>query len=155
MKKTASGPELVFEVLNEIGIIQQLAAAQLMRLIGADMGVSEFSVLNHFVRLGDGKTPSMLARAFQLTKPSMTAILGKLEAKGYVRIEAVKEDRRSKHVYITAAGRKARDRAVAATAPMAAEILKGVGGETFKALQPRLAELRAWLDAERNERDGF
>jgi DNA-binding MarR family transcriptional regulator len=33
---------------------------------------SQFKVLNHLVRLGDGTTPAKLAKAFQITKGAMT-----------------------------------------------------------------------------------
>ena len=66
---------LIFTLFNEIGIIQQLSTARFSRVLAPDLNPSEFGVLNHFVRLGDGKTPTYLAKAFQMTKPSMTAIL--------------------------------------------------------------------------------
>ncbi|MEO0754628.1 MAG: MarR family transcriptional regulator [Pseudomonadota bacterium] len=105
--------DLVFQVLNEIGIIDSLAQTELSRHIAPDLNPSEFGVLNHFVRLGDGKTPSWLAAAFQMTRPSMTAIVTKLSALGFVHVEPGEKDRREKFVYLTDAGREVRADALA------------------------------------------
>ena len=66
---------VIFTLFNEIGIINQLSTARFARVLAPELNPSEFGVLNHFVRLGDGKSPSYLAKAIQVTKPSMTAIL--------------------------------------------------------------------------------
>lgn len=155
MTKTTIGSEFVFTILNEIGIISQLATSELKHLIGPELGTSEFSLLNHLVRLGDGKSPTHLARAFQITKASMTAILAKLVAKGCVRIEGVPEDGRQKRVFITPAGRKLHEKAVGATLPAARQILDSVGADRLEALAPHLTVLRTYLDKARNERDGL
>lgn len=153
--ETPKGARLAGQVLNEVGIISQLASAEMLRVLERGMGVSEFSVLNHFVRLGDGKTPSWLAKAFQVTRASMTAIVGKLEAKGYVRVEVVAEDRRQKLVSITPAGRKAHARAVEAIRPASEAIVEAFGEDRLAALLPELEALRVYLDTARNERDGL
>ena len=67
-----------FELLNEIGIIQQLAVTEFNRRLPEGLHVSHFSVINHLCRLGDGRTPLEIARAFQVTKPTMTNTLAKL-----------------------------------------------------------------------------
>ncbi len=150
-----TGARLAGRVLNEVGIISQLASAEMLRVLERGMGISEFSVLNHFVRLGDGRTPSWLAKAFQMTRASMTAIVAKLEAKGYVTVETVPEDRRQKTVSITKAGRAAHARAVEAIRPASERIVADFGEERLAKLLPELAALRAYLDEARNERDGL
>lgn len=154
-KDAPKGGPLAMRVLNEIGIISQLGSAELLRVLERGMGVSEFGVLNHFVRLGDGRTPSWLAKAFQMAKPSMTAIIAKLEAKGYVSVETVEEDRRQKLVRITKAGREAHARALKAVGPTGAKIAADFGEKRLAALLPELQALRAYLDEARNERDGL
>ncbi len=152
---TGPAPDLVFQVLNEIGIINSLTTTDLARHIAPELNPSEFGVLNHFVRLGDGKTPSWLARAFQMTRPSMTAIVGKLRAKGFVRVEAGETDRREKFVYITEAGRAARSRALASLRPALEKIVDDFGADRLHGILPVLADLRAYLDEARNIRDGL
>jgi DNA-binding MarR family transcriptional regulator len=116
---------------------------------------SEFGVLNHFVRLGDGKTPTYLAKAFQMTKPSMTAILGKLERKGYVEITGSKDDRRQKIVTLTETGRAARSKGLEAMAPLADIVLESQDLSELQAILPKLQALREFLDQERNVVDGI
>ncbi len=145
----------VFSVFTEIGILNQLATAELMTALGRELGVSEFSVLNHFSRRGGAESPSRLARVFQMTKPSMTAIIAKLEAKGFVAVKAGETDKRVKLVSITPAGRAARDRALAAIAPACEKIVAEFGMARLSALAPQLTALREYLDDARNERDGL
>ncbi|MEM0986723.1 MAG: MarR family transcriptional regulator [Pseudomonadota bacterium] len=147
--------DLVFKVFNEIGIINGLTTTELNRHIAPALNPSEFGVLNHFVRLGDGKTPSWLAKAFQMTRPSMTAIVAKLGTKGFVRVEAGEKDRRVKYVYITDAGRGAWRKALQALGPRLEAVTDEFGKERLAAILPLLSELRAYLDEERNVRDGL
>ncbi|MEO0550689.1 MAG: MarR family winged helix-turn-helix transcriptional regulator [Pseudomonadota bacterium] len=143
----------IFQVFNEIGIINQLSSTWFARRLAPDLNVSEFSVLNHFVRLGGQKTPSRLARAFQMTKPSMTAILGKLSSKGYVEIIGSKEDRRRKLVSITADGRAARERGIAALAGVARDLEDQIDVAELVKILPTLTLLRETLDAARSDED--
>ena len=145
MPDTPDDP-LTYKIFNEIGIINQLSTAAFRRALPPPLNPSMFGVLNHFVRLGDGKTPSYLADAFQVTRPSMTSILEKLRAAGFVEIDTHPEDARGKIVRITKEGREARAKAVEATGPMFASIeptLKDIDRESLHAM---LAHLRAALD---------
>ncbi|MEO1554192.1 MAG: MarR family transcriptional regulator [Pseudomonadota bacterium] len=145
----------IFTLFNEIGIINQLSTARFASALAPDLNPSEFGVLNHFVRLGDGKSPSYLAKAFQVTKPSMTAILGKLERKGYVEIVGSVDDRRRKIVSITTSGRHARNRGIKAMAPLAEILEANLDVSKLAKILPTLKTLREFLDAERNAVDGL
>ena len=145
----------VFTLFNEIGIINQLSTARFARALAPDLNPSEFGVLNHFVRLGDQKSPSYLAKAFQMTKPSMTAIIGKLQSKGYIEIVSSEADRRRKIVTITKAGRAARQRGMAAMAPLATLLLENQDLNALRKILPTLTALREFLDQERNAVDGL
>ena len=153
--KDSSPDALVFTLFNEIGIIDQLATARFARVLAPDLNPSEFSVLNHFVRLPGEKSPTRLAKAFQVTKPSMTAILTKLERKGYIEIKGSEDDRRRKIVTITAAGKAARERGVRAIAPLARIVLENQDISQLEKILPTLQALREFLDAERNAVDGL
>lgn len=146
---------LIFTLFNEIGIIHQLSTSRFARVLAPDLNPSEFGVLNHFVRLGDGKTPSYLAKAFQMTKPSMTAILAKLERKGYVEIVGSQEDRRQKIVTLTEDGRAARSKGIKAMRPLADIVLESQDLSDLEAILPKLQALREFLDQERNAVDGI
>ncbi len=143
----------VFAFFTEIGILDQLASAELARALGSQMNKSEFGVLTHFVRRDDPVTPTHLAKAFQMAKPSMTVTLSKLEAKGLVSIEASPQDRRQKFVRITRKGRIAHQEALSRIAPLMAERLAGFDTAKIAAILPVLGELRAHMDAARNRAD--
>jgi len=139
----------LFRLLNEIGIIEQLARSRFERLQPDGLPLSQFSVLNHFVRLGGERNLVALARAFQVTKASMTNTVQKLEARGWVQLRPDPADGRAKLVSITPAGRLARQRAIARLEGLLAEL-----GEAFPAYEvldalPFLTRLRRHLDATR------
>ncbi len=43
---------LLFQLMNEIGILAQLSQNRATRLLAPELNMSQFIVLNHFVRLG-------------------------------------------------------------------------------------------------------
>lgn len=145
----------VFQFFTEIGILDQLAKAELTRALGPDMNPSEFGVLTHFVRLDHAVTPTYLAKAFQMAKPSMTAILAKLERKGLVSIRPSAKDRRRKFVSLTESGRGAHQRALARVTPLMAARLSGFDIDALTGVLPVLSQLRAHMDAARNDADGL
>jgi DNA-binding MarR family transcriptional regulator len=140
----------IFNFFNEIGIIAQLSQTQFERLMPSGMTIAQFTVLNHCVRVGDGKSPALLARAFQVTKGTMTSTLHRLEQKGLVAIHPDPADGRSKIVRITEAGRAMRESCIAATQPWAERIGAMPEASDMATLLPRLAALRAALDRDRN-----
>lgn len=140
---------LVFQVLNEIGIIGQLSRAAFEKLLPEGMFISHFSVLNHFVRLDQPSSPARLAAAFQVTRGAMTNTLQWLEARKLVSIRPDPEDGRAKIVTITARGRRLRDEAVAATSPLGALIAKEFGTGRLADMLPTLRAFRIFLDENR------
>jgi DNA-binding MarR family transcriptional regulator len=108
---------LQFRILNEIGIIAQLSQTAFERVMPAGMTLPQFTVLNHFVRLGGTRSPAELASAFQVTRATMTSTLQRLEGKGLVQITADPNDGRAKRVAITEAGIQMRDACIQALAP--------------------------------------
>ncbi len=143
---------LHFQFFNEIGIIDQLAVTIFERTMPRGMTPAQFGVLNHFVRLDIGeKSPAALASAFQVTRPTMTSTLGRLERAGLVRVRRDPADGRAKLVSITSNGRAMRDicvQAVAQLAPMLAQIAKP---DEFAAILPLLRAIRLRLDAARDQ----
>ena len=139
----------LFALLNEIGIIEQLARNRFERAQEDGLRLPHFAVLNHLVRLGDGRGPAQIARAFEVTKATMTNTLQRLEARGLVRLEDDARDGRAKRVFLTTEGRARREAAVTQTAADLAAIGAGLGTPPG-ALLPGLRELRAMLDRSRN-----
>ena len=57
-RKGPLGDPVAFAFLNEVGIIEQLARNRFEAVMPDDLLLSHFTVLNHLVRLGDGRSPS-------------------------------------------------------------------------------------------------
>lgn len=144
------GDPLVFQVMNEIGIIAQLSRAVLEDATPDGLSAAGFGVLNHLARLPGDKNPAQLARAFQVTKGAVTNTLQRLEAAGLVRIAPDDADGRVKRVTITAKGLKARNATLAVLAPRMAAFAATLPDGLFADLLPKLATLRAALDAARD-----
>ncbi|MBU6319862.1 MAG: MarR family transcriptional regulator [Alphaproteobacteria bacterium] len=142
--------DLFFRLFNEIGIIDQLASSAFERALPHGLTLAQFTVLNHCVRLGDNRTPAQLARAFQLTRGTLTSTLGRLEAKGFIRIEADQKDGRSKRVFLTREGRAAREGAIRAARPHLDRVAGAFVRDDVHAIMPALQKLRAWLDQNRD-----
>lgn len=142
---------VMFRFFNEIGIIEQLGRNQFERVMPDGLKIAQFTVLNHFVRLGDDRTPAELARAFQVTKGAMTNTLQRLEARRLIRIRPDPYDGRVKRVTITKAGIRVRNQAIAALAPVMAELKERFPEAAFERALPFLSSLRAALDAARDE----
>lgn len=140
----------VFGFFNEIGIVSQLSSALFARLMPLGLHPSHFVVLNHLVRLGDGRTPLEIANALQVTKATMTHTLAVLGGHGFVAIERHPTDGRSKLVRLTPEGRAFRDEAIQRMAPAMQYVLENVPLEELQAALPVLEKIRVLLDAERD-----
>jgi DNA-binding MarR family transcriptional regulator len=143
---------VAFQVLNEIGIINQLAGTLLERRLPDGLRLAHFGVLNHFVRLGGEQSPLSLARAFQVTKGAMTNTLQRLETRGCITVRPDPRDGRAKLVSITDEGRRLHQAAIEGVAPLIAEMQKALPESRFAEALPFLRALRAYLDAKRDRR---
>jgi len=65
----------LYAFFNEIGIINQLFSTAFRRALPDGMTSAQFTVLNHFARLGGERTPAQLAASFQVTKGAITNTL--------------------------------------------------------------------------------
>lgn len=142
--------KLLFQFFNEVGIIQQLSSTLFNKRLPDGLHVSHFSVLNHFVRLGDGRTPLALARAFQVTKGTMTHTLSELEKRGFIRLEPNQQDGRSKLVFITDAGRTYHRQAIANLEPLIERFQGKLDFDTMTEILPHLSKIRQVLDENRD-----
>jgi DNA-binding MarR family transcriptional regulator len=141
--------QLLFQLLNEIGIIQQLASTAFGRLLPHGLTVAQFTLLNHCVRMGDGKTPAQLADNLQVTRGTMTSTLARLEKKRFIRVAPDPIDGRAKRVFLTDDGRAAREDAVKAAAPLLSQAHPEISRDMVTGLLPELRVLRSWLDQNR------
>ncbi len=139
-----------FTFFNEIGIIAQLSRAQFEARLPDGFLISHFSVLNHLIRVADGRTPLQLARSFQVAKTTMTHTLSGLEKHGLVDMRPNPGDGRSKCVWLTDKGRAFRDDAIKAMVPDMAGFAEVFSQETIAEMIPRLAEIRQFMDTARD-----
>lgn len=138
---------LVFEVFNEIGIINQLTSAAFSAVLPKGMTIAQFSVLNHFERLElIEQSPANLASAFQVTRPTMTSTLARMEKSGLVKIKPDPLDGRGKLVSVTAAGKKMRIQCLQLLAGPMAEAEAVLPKKSLEKLLPLLCETREKLD---------
>lgn len=144
------GQNLTFQFFTEVAIIQQLSSTAFNRRLPDGLHVSHFAILNHFVRLGDGKTPLSISEAFQVTKGTMTNTLGVLSKRGLISIEPHPKDRRSKLVYLTDAGREFHADAVKSLTPLFEMLASKIDLETTARMLPDLQAIRETLDHNRD-----
>lgn len=141
----------LFQLFNEIGIIAQLSGTLFERVMPDGMTLAQFTVLNHFVRLGGERSPAQLAAAFQVTRGTMTSTLQKLEAKNLVDIAPDKADARAKIVRITETGRRMRERCISALGPKLADLSQKLEGLDMDSTIEPLQRLRRELDRARDD----
>ncbi len=139
----------LFALLNEIGIIEQLARNRFDAAQADGLLLSHFILLNHLVRVGDGTPPARIAAALQLAKGAITNTLQRLQDRGLVRVEPDPEDGRGKRVFLTRAGRARRAAAVASATAALAPLLADLPPGTVDALLPGLRAIRTRLDRAR------
>ena len=141
-----STENLSIALFSEMFMADQLARTALSKALPKGMELSHFSVLNHLANAGESRTPAGLARTFHVTRGAMTNTLGKLEWAGHVHIHPDWEDARRKQVTISPAGRKARDAAISAIAPLIADVVSQIGTEKVRAALPVLRAIRERFD---------
>ena len=140
-----SSNHLVVSLFSEILAVDQLARSSVARVLPKGMELSHFSVLNHLAHSGAEKSPAQLAKTFHVTRGAMTNTLHKLEWAGWVHIRPDWDDARRKMVSISPSGQSARDAAIAAIAPVIADVVAKVGEEKVRIALPVLREMRLKL----------
>ncbi len=145
-----TSPPAAFQVLNEIGIIEQLSRHQLERHLPGGLKVSQFGVLNHLIRLGGAWNPLRLAAAFQVTKGAMTNTLKRLEKRGLVLISNDPDDGRGKLVVISEAGWETHTQCIKNLKPLLASLSSEISAEEFTTILPILEKIRKHLDNTRS-----
>ena len=139
----------MFGLLTEIGIIHQLAANEFNHRLPEGLHISHFGVISHLCRVGDGWTPLRIARAFQVTKATMTNTLTKLSARGLIEIKENPKDGRSKLVFITPQGRAFQERSIASLRPLIEKMDQDLDLDAIVKILPELKKLREYFDKNR------
>lgn len=142
---TETRDTIAISLFSELFMADQLARSKLSKVLPKGMELSHFTLLNHLYQLTEPRTPAQLAKSFALTRGAMTNTLNKLEWAGYIHISPDWDDARRKQVVISPAGRRAREAALAAMAPMIGDLIESVGAERVRNAIPVLRELRRKL----------
>ncbi|MGL4234434.1 MarR family winged helix-turn-helix transcriptional regulator [Tabrizicola sp.] len=142
--------ETFFAFFTEVGILAQLSRALFEAQLPDGFTVSQFSVLNHLIRVKDGRTPLELARAFQVPKTALPHSLAVLERHGLIEMRPNARDGRSKCVFITEAGRVFRLAAIRQMEPHMAELAGRFPASEIASVLPSLTGLRKIMDAMRD-----
>ncbi len=137
---------LYFRLFNEIGIIQQISTAFLEARLPDGLIAPHFTVLNHLIRVSDGRTPLEMARAFQVPKTTLTHTLAGLEERGLIEMRPNPDDGRSKRVWLTDKGRVTRNQAIADLDDLFEMIAVEFPSETVEGMLPELERLRIFID---------
>ena len=140
------GDPIEFQVMNEIGMISQLAENIFQLHLPRGMTVAQFTVLNHLLRLEVQQTIGELASAMQVSQPTMSSTVRKLEDKGLIALIHDPEDRRVRRVGVTDSGRQARTQAVRNIAPWSEKLKNIIPAATWTRLLPDLNLIRKSLD---------
>lgn len=147
-------PGAVFTYFNEIGIIAQLSSALLAKVLPDGVHPSHFSIINHLVRMGDGKTPLRIAAAMQVTKATMSHSLTVLEKRGFIETRPCAADARSKQVFLTTAGRTFQREAISLVIGTFQQVLGDQDRRIMAEALPGLAAIRRLLDENREVTPG-
>jgi DNA-binding MarR family transcriptional regulator len=137
-------PEI--QVFDEIGMIEVGVRTIITRCLPVGVTYPQFEVMNYLARRGEGQTPAQIAAALQMTPGAITNTLQRMQATGLAVIEPDPTDKRKKRVAMTAAGRQAYQRAMAAIKPRMANLREGFTQKEFREVLPFLRALRAWME---------
>ncbi|MEM7289730.1 MAG: MarR family transcriptional regulator [Pseudomonadota bacterium] len=143
--------QVYLRFFTEVGIINQLSSTRAERHLPHGLTLSQYSVLNHFVRGLPPKSPLELANAFQVTKGAMTNTIKQLEKKQFINVRPHESDGRSKIVSISQAGVQAHHDAILGLQHGLADFLSAFSPDEISRLLPLLEKIRVWLD---NNRQG-
>jgi len=143
-----AGDPVEFAVMTEISIIAHLADTAFARRLPDGLTTAQFAVLNHLLRLEAKQTIGELARALQVSQPTMSSTVRRLEEKGFVTLEPAPDDRRIRRATVTPEGAAARKQSVEALEATRTE-LSALSPEEWKELLPLLNKLRVVLDSAR------
>jgi len=139
----------MFGFFNEVGILNQLSSAILAKCLPDGVHPSHFAIVNHLVRMGDGKSPIRIAAAMQVTKNTMTHSLKVLSDRGFITVEPDPDDGRGKLVRLTEAGRAFRETAIRNVLARFGEIVEPDHREAMQRVMGDLVAIRKLLDENR------
>lgn len=143
------GDPVEFAVLTEIAIIAHLADTAFARLLPKGFTTAQFGVLNHLIRKDTQETIGELASAMQVSQPTMSSTVRKLEDSGFIELVYDPDDRRVRRVSVTKSGRAIRAESIKSLNAMKTSALKDIDPADWALVLPALGRIRKTLDAAR------
>lgn len=140
---------VAFKAMTEIGIIAHLADNLFAKFLPGGLTVAQFGVLNHLLRLDRRETIGELASAMQVSQPTMSSTVRKLEDKGFITLISNDADRRVRRVSVTEAGAVIRNQSIANIVPVQQTISGDVSTKEWEALLKTLTKIHIFLDTHR------
>ena len=101
----------------------------------------------------DGLTQKELSRRVRATEPTTAQQLVNMEKQGYVARRRSIKDKRTSHVFLTAAGRALQERLLPYAIEVNATALEGVSKPEVRQLRELLARIRANLEKRQRARE--
>jgi DNA-binding MarR family transcriptional regulator len=148
-RRGVAGDPPSFQLVNEVGIIDQLAQHRATQLLAPELNMPQFIVLNHLVRRGSDAAQVDLAHAMQVTKGAMSNTVARLLDKGYITVQPDPNDGRGKRVGLSAEGKRARDRAVDRLGRGLEGVAEVLSAQEVELALKVLRKLRVWFDEQR------
>jgi DNA-binding MarR family transcriptional regulator len=133
------------QVFDEISLIEHGVRVAITRALPVGLTYPQYEVLNLIARRGDDLTPALIAEALKMTPGAITNTLQRLECTNLVLVEPCAADRRKKRVRMTAEGREAYARSMAAIRPKVEKLREGFTQKEFREALPFLRALRVWM----------
>ena len=133
------------QVFDEISLIEHGVRMAISRSLPVGLTYPQYEVLNLIARRGDDLTPAEISDALKMTPGAITNTLQRLEAMQLIVLEPCGADRRKKRVRLTAQGREAYNRSMAAIRPKTEKLREGFTQKEFRDALPFLRALRIWM----------
>lgn len=133
------------QVFDEISLIEHGVRTAISRALPVGLTYPQYEVLSLIARRGEDLTPAAIASALKMTPGAITNTLQRLECTKLVRVEPCVADRRKKRVRMTAEGREAYARSMAAIRPKVEKLREGFTQKEFREALPFLRALRVWM----------
>lgn len=133
------------QVFDEISLIEHGVRTAISRSLPVGLSYPQYEVLSLIARRGEDLTPAAIASALKMTPGAITNTLQRLEGAKLVSVEPCVADRRKKRVRMTAEGREAYARSMAAIRPKVEKLREGFTQKEFREALPFLRALRVWM----------
>ena len=134
------------QVFDEISLIEHGVRTAISRSLPVGLTYPQYEVLNLIARRGEDLTPAFIATSLKMTPGAITNTLQRLECTNLVLVEPCAADRRKKRVRMTAEGREAYGRSMAAIRPKVEKLREGFTQKEFREALPFLRALRVWMN---------